>query len=165
MRTICEPLTRLAPSRSPSLAPATRDSPPPDPTPEYVAGVSRLIRTRPESSRGGFLGGNVLTAFGIEACIWLSPNPTLIGFAVVARPARRGFRRWLARKPTVEETLTLMVFGSSCQNHLRLRLILRKPHRTGLFRSNQCRIRASWADRAVLFSTQALRIARFHQRI
>jgi predicted TIM-barrel fold metal-dependent hydrolase len=43
------------------------DFPHPDHPPEYVPEVTRLVRDLPESSRAGFLGGNVLEAFGIEA--------------------------------------------------------------------------------------------------
>ena len=42
------------------------DFPHPDHPPEYVPEVTRLTRELPESARKGFLGANVLRAFGIE---------------------------------------------------------------------------------------------------
>ena len=42
------------------------DFPHPDHPPEYVPEVARLTRELPESAREGFLGANVLRAFGIE---------------------------------------------------------------------------------------------------
>ncbi len=42
------------------------DFPPPDHPPEYVPEVARIVRELPESARAGFLGRNVLRAYGIE---------------------------------------------------------------------------------------------------
>ncbi len=42
------------------------DFPHPDHPPEYVPEVERIVRQLPESARAGFLGGNVLRAYGIE---------------------------------------------------------------------------------------------------
>jgi len=43
------------------------DFPHPDHPPDYVPELTRLARDLPEAEREGFLGGNVLRAFGIEA--------------------------------------------------------------------------------------------------
>ncbi|MDJ0847232.1 MAG: amidohydrolase family protein [Myxococcota bacterium] len=43
------------------------DFPHPDHPPEYVTEVTRLVEELPEEAREGFLGGNVLRAFGIAA--------------------------------------------------------------------------------------------------
>ena len=42
------------------------DFPHPDHAPEYVSEVTRLTRELPESAREGFLGANVLRAYGID---------------------------------------------------------------------------------------------------
>ncbi len=42
------------------------DFPHPDHPPEYVPEVARIVRELPESARAGFLGRNVLRAYGIE---------------------------------------------------------------------------------------------------
>jgi predicted TIM-barrel fold metal-dependent hydrolase len=42
------------------------DFPHPDHPPEYVPEVERIVRELPESARAGFLGRNVLRAYGIE---------------------------------------------------------------------------------------------------
>jgi len=42
------------------------DFPHPDHPPEYVPEVERIVRQLPESARAGFLGQNVLRAYGIE---------------------------------------------------------------------------------------------------
>ena len=41
--------------------------PHPDHPPDYVPEVTRLAGDLPESAREGFLGANVLRAFGIES--------------------------------------------------------------------------------------------------
>ena len=43
------------------------DFPHPDHPPEYIPEVARIVRELPESARAGFLGRNVLRAYGIEA--------------------------------------------------------------------------------------------------
>ena len=43
------------------------DFPHPDHPPDYVPELERLTDSLPESARAGFLGRNVLAAFGIEA--------------------------------------------------------------------------------------------------
>ena len=42
------------------------DFPHPDHAPEYVPEVERIVAQLPESARAGFLGRNVLRAYGIE---------------------------------------------------------------------------------------------------
>lgn len=42
------------------------DFPHPDHPPEYVPEVARIVRELPESARAGFLGRNVLRAYGVE---------------------------------------------------------------------------------------------------
>ncbi len=43
------------------------DFPHPDHPPEYIPEVARIVRELPESARAGFLGQNVLRAYGIES--------------------------------------------------------------------------------------------------
>ena len=43
------------------------DFPHPDHPPEYIPEVARIVRELPESARAGFLGRNVLRAYGIES--------------------------------------------------------------------------------------------------
>ena len=43
------------------------DFPHPDHPPDYVPEVERLVAQLPEEARKGFLGENVLRAYGIEA--------------------------------------------------------------------------------------------------
>ncbi len=43
------------------------DFPHPDHPPEYVLEVARIVRELPESARAGFLGRNVLRAYGVES--------------------------------------------------------------------------------------------------
>jgi hypothetical protein len=42
------------------------DFPHPDHPPQYVPELTRLVHALPAEARVGFLGGNVLTAYGIE---------------------------------------------------------------------------------------------------
>ena len=42
------------------------DFPHPDHPPDYVTEVERLVESLPESARSGFLGGNVLSAYGLD---------------------------------------------------------------------------------------------------
>ena len=41
------------------------DFPHPDHPPDYVPEVERIAEALPEAARPGFLGGNVLTAYGL----------------------------------------------------------------------------------------------------
>ena len=43
------------------------DFPHPDHPPEYILEVGRIVEELPESARRGFLGENVLRAYGIES--------------------------------------------------------------------------------------------------
>jgi predicted TIM-barrel fold metal-dependent hydrolase len=45
------------------------DFPHPDHPPDYVPELTRLAQQLPESARRGFLGANVLQAFGIESSL------------------------------------------------------------------------------------------------
>ena len=56
----------LSPRFAPSQKSWASDFPHPDHRPAYVPEVTRLARALPEPAQAGFLGANVLAAFGID---------------------------------------------------------------------------------------------------
>ena len=69
-----------------------------------------------------------------------SPDPSLVVPAVNTRPARRGFREWLALDSASRPLLTAAMSSRPGRCHPRLRLISRNPPRTALSRQSQSRI-------------------------
>ena len=60
-------ITLLAQNISQRLPPFAITQSHPDHPPEYIPEVARIARELPESARAGFLGRNVLRAYGIES--------------------------------------------------------------------------------------------------